>query len=415
MMGIFSAVLKKLLGSRYERILKHLAFLLLFYFAWVYSGITLPISYPVFLLMTMGLTFGVVLQLIRSDDMAEYLKGQFLLPFQHSAFNLAYCTAAAVYTLVTKTAIILALYMASCPWDPGQAAGLLLCFISACIAALCCAAYLQQKRKAAALLVPVVGILLYLDTANIAVQLLTAGIYTIVLLCILICTDSHSFYKTAASLKNRPNKSSVKGGLTILLYLFRYMRAHKNYLINTMMMWAFGCVFAVILGKTGYEGIMPLGLALLSLNTPVSILLSGDKSLYRKVNALPCQSRRFFIPYGVFIGLCNFTAYAVYLICWRLVNGTFSLAILWAAVLFALQSGILLVTMEYRFPIASWKAETDLWHHPRKYVVSLAMVLLAVLLSALSWMLYMLTALVAAQCIVIIRLSGQDKRLVKSV
>ena len=53
-----------------------------------------------------------------------------------------------------------------------------------------------------------------------------------------------------------------------------------------------------------------------------------------------------------------------------------------AAVFFALESAILAVLLEWFFPIRSWKTESDLWHHPRKYVVPGILLSLAVLVGA---------------------------------
>ena len=39
------------------------------------------------------------------------------------------------------------------------------------------------------------------------------------------------------------------------------------------------------------------------------------------------------------------------------------------APLFALQSAILSVLLEWFCPIRNWKIENDLWQHPRKYIV----------------------------------------------
>ena len=47
------------------------------------------------------------------------------------------------------------------------------------------------------------------------------------------------------------------------------------------------------------------------------------------------------------------------------------------AVLFALQSAIFSVVLEWTHPLRSWKVETDLWHHPRKYLVPAVMMLIA--------------------------------------
>ena len=51
------------------------------------------------------------------------------------------------------------------------------------------------------------------------------------------------------------------------------------------------------------------------------------------------------------------------------------------AVTFALLSAAGSVLLEWYCPIRGWKIESDLWHHPRKYVVPAVMLLLAGLVS----------------------------------
>lgn len=48
-----------------------------------------------------------------------------------------------------------------------------------------------------------------------------------------------------------------------------------------------------------------------------------------------------------------------------------------AACFFAMQSAVFSVLLEWFFPIRSWRIESDLWHHPRKYAVPTVMLLLA--------------------------------------
>ena len=47
------------------------------------------------------------------------------------------------------------------------------------------------------------------------------------------------------------------------------------------------------------------------------------------------------------------------------------------AVLFAMQSAVCSVLLEWFYPVRGWKIESDLWHHPRKYIVPAVMLLLA--------------------------------------
>ena len=58
------------------------------------------------------------------------------------------------------------------------------------------------------------------------------------------------------------------------------------------------------------------------------------------------------------------------------VGGVTGLTLL-SASFFALQSAVLSVLLEWFFPVRGWKIESDLWHHPRKYLVPSGMLLLA--------------------------------------
>ena len=44
---------------------------------------------------------------------------------------------------------------------------------------------------------------------------------------------------------------------------------------------------------------------------------------------------------------------------------------------FALQSAMFSAALEWFFPLRDWRVETDLWHHPRKYLVPAIMMLVA--------------------------------------
>ena len=77
--------------------------------------------------------------------------------------------------------------------------------------------------------------------------------------------------------------------------------AHKNYLVNTAAMWGVACVLPVLLGQMEARFVLPIGFAILSLNTPICILLSCDPALERAVRFLPGQGKTFCVPYCLFI------------------------------------------------------------------------------------------------------------------
>ncbi|MDE7319892.1 MAG: hypothetical protein K2N46_09180, partial [Lachnospiraceae bacterium] len=93
------------------------------------------------------------------------------------------------------------------------------------------------------------------------------------------------------------------------------------------------------------------------------------------------QGRRFCLPYGIFVSLCNLTADTVFLCSWRLLNGPVPLWAPGTAVLFSVFSAAGTVLLEWFYPIRNWKMESDLWHHPRKYAVPVVLLLAAGILS----------------------------------
>ena len=143
------------------------------------------------------------------------------------------------------------------------------------------------------------------------------------------------------------------------------------------------------------------GFAVLSLNTPICILLSCDRDLEQAVRFLPGQKRRFCIPYCLFIFSCNMAADVIFLCSWQIQNGGITVLMIAGAVFFALQSAVLSVLLEWFYPIRGWKIESDLWHHPRKYVVPVVMLLIAGGVSAWPVLLYVLLALLAVEIVIL--------------
>ena len=157
--------------------------------------------------------------------------------------------------------------------------------------------------------------------------------------------------------------------------------AHKNYLLNTAAIWGVACVLPLLFGQMESRFVLPGGFAILSLNTPLCILLSCDPALEQAVRFLPGQQTAFCIPYCLFLFICNMTADAIFLCSWQIQIGGITGIAVFAAALFALLSASGSVLLEWYCPIRGWKIESDLWHHPRKYVVPVIILLLAGLVS----------------------------------
>lgn len=142
-------------------------------------------------------------------------------------------------------------------------------------------------------------------------------------------------------------------------------------------MWCVAWMLPVLMARQRELFMIPIGFAILTLNTPAGILLSCDPSLEQAVRVLPGQKKTFCIPYCLFIFLCNITADVIFLARWKLLTGDVPLWMSITALFFSLQSAVFSLLLEWFFPLRNWKTESDLWHHPRKYIVPAVMLLLA--------------------------------------
>ncbi len=140
-------------------------------------------------------------------------------------------------------------------------------------------------------------------------------------------------------------------------------------------MWCVAIILPYFFTRIENLFVIPISFAILSLNTPICILLSCDPDLEQAIRFLPCQKKAFCMPYCLFIFFCNLTVNVIFLFSWQIKNNSVTILMILTAVFFALQSAILSVLLEWFYPIRNWKIESDLWNHPRKYVVPVIMLL----------------------------------------
>ena len=100
--------------------------------------------------------------------------------------------------------------------------------------------------------------------------------------------DEYCFYHPEGEV----NTPAVKGHghYSVWRYFFRYFQSHKNYLANTAVMWCAALVLPLFFKGPESLTAVPIGFAILSLNTPVCILLSADTIMM--VPSVTCQVRR---------------------------------------------------------------------------------------------------------------------------
>ncbi len=172
--------------------------------------------------------------MLSSDDTIDSLRGQLMLPENPVEFHTAFFLSVALYTLLTKAGLLLVGYFAASRFQLSAIIGFVVCFI-------------------------VSGIVTYPLVFHTEKRV-TGYRY--------IKHTRHSF----------------------AFYLLRYLMNNRKYLANTAALWAFGSVFSVIMSRNSLAGFLPIGFALMCFNTPLGILLSIDRALYRQVRLLPGQT-----------------------------------------------------------------------------------------------------------------------------
>ena len=389
---LFNAFAKKLFGAKYNTLLR--TFLVNFILFWGLHITEWHVQIAPSIFYLMGTTFsaGMLWQALSSKDNAAYMQNLFMLPFENKKLTLAYTAAFGAYILFTKTATLFAVVLAVSDLAPAVILGGILCavnavFMTAAIYAFRKYWYIGVFWGAAV----IAGILLW-GTALWFMLLILVNM--IIAVMFLQNADGFSFY-----FAEEKNSHTVKHNrqYSVWRYFFRYFQCHKNYCINMVAMCCLACVLPLFFGQIHTAFAAPMGFAILSINTPIAILLSCDPSLEQAVRFLPAQKKRFCIPYCLFIFLVNSTVDAVFLCSMQFFCGGVTLWMIAAAISFALQSAIGTVLLEWFYPIRGWKSESDLWHHPRKYLVPTALLLLAATVGTLPKLVSLLIMALAAE------------------
>lgn len=391
------AFAKKLFGAKYERLPRTLFMDVIVFWGLYIAGFQVQIASFIRVLMISAFTAGVMWQALSSRDNAVELTAMLMLPHRRREFVFSYVGMLGTYTVLTKTGLLFAVLLAVSAWKPVELVGMILCMIHAVLMA--AAVYSVRKYWYVGGLwaaVIVVAILLLGSRTWFYLLILVNGLFAVL---ILWRTDEYVFYQKESK-KSHAVRQRKRASLW--RYFFRYLSCHKNYLLNTAVMWCVALVLPCFLKEMAGLSVIPVGFAILSLNTPICILLSCDPDLEQAVRFLPRQKQRFCIPYCLFIFLCNMDADVIFLLSWQIQNGGITVLMIAGAVFFAMQSAVLSVLLEWFYPIRGWKIESDLWHHPRKYVVPVVMLLLAGAASAWLVLLYVLLVLLVVEIAILL-------------
>lgn len=392
MKTIFKAFSKNLFGAKYERLTRTIFIYPILFWGLYTADFKVQISPFILYLMVTSFTAGVMWQTLSSEDNAANMQNMIMLPFEGREFIFSYIGAIGIYTFLTKTMALLVILLAVSVWNRIEILSSILCAVNAILMA---AAIFSVRRYwyVGTLWLTVIFVSIFFGWEKLwFIPMLSANSTLAFLL--LQSTNGYTFYF------QKSKDSSTVGGrkhLFVWTYFFRYLKGHKNYLMNIAIMWCIACILPLFFQQMDSLFVIPIGFAILSLNTPVCILLSCDHALEQAVRFLPGQKKTFCIPYCLFIFLCNITADMFFLFSWQIQIGGVTVLMVIAAIFFAMQSAVFSVLLEWFYPIRRWKIESDLWHHPRKYIVPAIMLLLAGIVGTLPLTAFVLIILLTVE------------------
>lgn len=392
MKTIFKAFSKNLFGAKYERLTRTIFIYPILFWGLYTADFKVQISPFILYLMVTSFTTGVMWQTLSSEDNAANMQNMIMLPFEGREFIFSYIGAMGIYTFLTKTMALLVILLAVSVWNRIEILSSILCAVNAILMA---AAIFSVRRYwyVGTLWLTVIFVSIFFGWEKLwFIPMLSANSTLAFLL--LQSTNGYTFY-----FQKSKDSSTVRGRkhLFVWTYFFRYLKSHKNYLMNIAIMWCIACILPLFFQQMDSLFVIPIGFAILSLNTPVCILLSCDHALEQAVRFLPGQKKTFCIPYCLFIFLCNITADMFFLFSWQIQIGGVTVLMVIAAIFFAMQSAVFSVLLEWFYPIRRWKIESDLWHHPRKYIVPAIMLLLAGIVGTLPLTAFVLIILLTVE------------------
>ena len=396
------AFAKKLFGAKYERLPRTLFMDVIVFWGLYIASFQVQIASFIRVLMISTFTAGVMWQALSSKDNAVELTAMLMLPYRRREFVFSYVGVLGAYTVLTKTGLLFAVLIAVSAWKPVELVAMILCMIHAVLMAAAVYSVRKYWYVGGLWTAVIVSAILFLGSRTwFYLLLLVNGLFAVL---ILWRADGYDFYQKESRKSHGKAYHVVRQGkrATLWQYFFRYLSCHKNYLLNTAVMWCVALVLPCFFREMTGLSVIPVGFAILCFNTPICILLSCDPDLEQAVRFLPGQKRRFCIPYCLFIFLCNMAADVIFLCSWRIQNGSVTVQMTAGAVFFALQSAVLSVLLEWFYPIRDWKIESDLWHHPRKYAVPVVMLLLAGAVLACPVLLYALLVLLVIEIVVLL-------------
>lgn len=399
-MKIIKALSKQLFGSKYEDLWKSIFSSVIIFFSIYMTGLKITIAPFILYLTSTFFTAGIMWQMLAGKRKIETMQGIFMLPFNNHNFIFSYISALGIHTIITKTLPIWVLFFTITSWNLWLEK--VIAIFCGCMICVVTAAWYHMCLKGHIALTIIWGsgiAIIILLVRQWAIVLVMAIISLLIAAVYLSSTNAYDFYSYATAKKTVQHTGHTGNVFT---YLVRYLMANKNYIINTFCLCLIACFLPLMFSEFKDLNLFPTGLALLCLNTPICTLLSSNPDLDQAIRVLPRQIYQFCRIYCVFIFTINIIVNIIYLCSWQIIYGGIGIIHIVTVILFGLQSAIISVILEWKYPIHNWKTETDLCHHPRKYIVPLVMLLIAAIVGTYMIILWIWSVILLIECGILI-------------
>lgn len=219
-------------------------------------------------------------------------------------------------------------------------------------------------------------ILIAVSFLNIKMQLLFVGIA-----CLFSIRATLS-EKSISLINRRGHVVEQRKVILSYNYFLQVLIHEKIYFINTAMLLG----FTVLLVSLPYKSsIFPaLMWAIGAVNTPVLTMFSANPQLRRQNEMLPAYQWDlrhqylwfligYFSIYNLLVALCQIL----------FLNGNI-MQVIPIALITACIEVVLGYILEIKYPLTNWQTKQDLWKHPRKYLISIIIFLLATFITLLA-------------------------------
>lgn len=391
-MNSLSVFVKFLMGSKFEKLYKHSIVLFVLALLLTANRQEIIVDDTVIITTSVVFSFTLVWRLLHSPKMIRFYRSILSLPVKSRKLLLDYfiavfvdllCTKASylilAYVLLTNTTIIQVVQMLSF-----ITLGTILAFIVSTL----------SRKVLLPVLLSIIFSLYILTIVSIQIRILLCWIMFFIIAYIYIGKNPLKLYK------NIENKRTGRRKLTRkffpYLYFYRYIMTKTN-LLNLIVLWGFSIFFAYMMVEMGLEDFLAVGLVLLCLNTPLGTVISSQPQNYEKLKALPNTLKFFLLPYSIFVSMTLAVGLLIYIIAvYFLIEEVPSLLLL-QAVCVVIQSAFLIVFLESKFPLLNWNTITDLWQHPRKYIVPCVVLIIVMATIVLPKLIYVFLLLLVLQ------------------